>query len=350
MPRRAVAIPPECYRRPTALGLAYTARAALLYAVAIAGLAATDRPLLLVPCWALAGLSIGALFVIGHDAAHGALFDDARLCRVVARLVLLPSLHAYEPWVVGHNRIHHGHTGRRGIDFVWHPLTRAEYDALPSVARLVHRLEWMPGGAGLYYLRVMWWRRMMRLVPPPRLRRAFRRDRALVVGYLLAVLAAAAAAGAGTYGTVAGAAWACTKLVVVPWLVWNELIGTTVYLHHIAPDMPWHDTRRPTDALEATASYRIPGWLNVFWQNIFLHVPHHADPRVPFHALPRAATALAAARGEPVCPRALRLRDYVAIARRCKLYDFGAKAWLGYDGTPAVASSPSASIGAATAR
>ena len=329
------AIPSECYARPAWKACAYIARAWVLFVISVALLLRVDHPVALLPLWLFSGLAIGGLFVLGHDAAHGALFDSPRLCRAVGRLLLLPSLHAYEPWVVGHNRLHHGHTGSRGIDFVWHPLTRAEYENLPALGRFVHRLEWMPGGAGLYYLRAVWWQRMMRLVPPARLRAAFRRDRLIVWGYVVTMCALTG--------------WMSVKVVVIPWLVWNLLIGTTVYLHHIGPDLPWHQGRRH-QALQAqvdvTTNYHLPVWLNLFWQNIFIHVPHHIDPRIPFHALPRAAAALVPVLGPAVRDRTLRLADYVRIARRCKLYDFDHNVWTTYAGPT---NSPNCSIGAATA-
>src|SRR5262249_60066922 len=153
------------------------------------------------------GLAIGALFVLGHDAAHGALFRSRRLAYWTAQLALLPSLHAYEVWVLGHNRVHHGHTGRAGIDFVWHPLTPLEYSRLGRLGRLLHRVEWSAWGLGLYYLRVMWWQRMMRIEPPPRLRRAFRRDRRPGRAYLPRPPAAAPWGGRGRPGRGARGAW-----------------------------------------------------------------------------------------------------------------------------------------------
>ncbi|MGH7895257.1 MAG: fatty acid desaturase, partial [Candidatus Binatia bacterium] len=352
--RSAVAaIPAQCYARPAWKGLAYLGRAAALYAVSVAGLLATDAPLAVMALWLLGGLAIGALFVLGHDAAHGALFDSPRLCRRVGRLALLASLHAYEPWVVGHNRIHHGHTGDRGFDFVWHPLTKTEYDALPRLARLLHRIEWTPWGAGLYYLRVLWWQRMMRLVPSARHRRAFRRDRLLVLAYLGLVSLALVWGGAAHGGTIASGCWTWVKVFAVPWLVWNQLIGTTVYLHHIGPDIVWRErgrSRRWAGQIESTVNFRIPAWLNVFWQNIFLHVPHHVDPRIPFYALPRAAEALTTVLGREMRGGRLRVATYVATTRRCKLYDFEHGRWLGYDGAVVPTSSPSRSMGAATAR
>ena len=116
-------IPAHCYERSTARGLLLFARDVVIFAIAVWGLLSTNNPLFLVPLWLLAGISVAGLFVIGHDAAHGALFDSKRLNALVARLSMLPSLHAVEIWVFGHNRVHHGHTLQQGLDFVWHPLT-----------------------------------------------------------------------------------------------------------------------------------------------------------------------------------------------------------------------------------
>ncbi len=123
-------IPEHCYERSTARGLFLFGRDVVIFGLAVWGLLSTNNPLLLVPLWLLAGISVAGLFVIGHDAAHDALFDSKRLNGVVARLSMLPSLHAVEVWVFGHNRVHHGHTLKQGLDFVWHPLTVEQYEEL----------------------------------------------------------------------------------------------------------------------------------------------------------------------------------------------------------------------------
>ena len=58
-------------------------------------------------------LVVSALFVVGHDAAHGALFSSKRMNSTVAHLAFLPSFHVYEGWILGHNRVHHPYTVRR---------------------------------------------------------------------------------------------------------------------------------------------------------------------------------------------------------------------------------------------
>ncbi|HXJ35132.1 MAG TPA: fatty acid desaturase [Candidatus Eisenbacteria bacterium] len=332
--RTAVAaIPPECYARPAWKGLAYLGRDLGMYLAATVLLAVTDHPALVLPLWLLAGLGTSALFVVGHDAAHGALFASPRLCDVVARMAFLPSLHGLAPWRLGHNRVHHGFTGRAGIDFVWHPLTPTAFATLSRPARWLHRLEWSAWGAGLYYLRAVWWARMTRLVPPRRFRREFHRDRALVAVAAGAASLLALAWGWTHTGTAAGACWTLVKTLVVPWLVFNWIIGVTVYVHHIGPEIPWYTAAtwsRGRGQVDATAAYRIPRWLNFFWHNVYVHTPHHVDPRIPFYHLPRAARALEALGDDAFAPRPLALRDYVAITRRCKLYDFDRQAWLDY--------------------
>jgi omega-6 fatty acid desaturase (delta-12 desaturase) len=338
--RAAIAvIPPQCYANPTWKGLLHVARAAAAYGLLVAALVTADRVLALLFLWPLAGLCISSLFVLGHDAGHGALFGSPRLCRFVGTVTLLPALHAYSVWVLGHNHIHHVHSGRDGIDFVWHPLTPGQYAALPRIGRLWHRLEWSAFGAGPYYLRAIWWGKMMRLVPPPRHVAAFRRDRRLVAAYAAASSLACAWIGWHGGGLASAAVWMWFKVWLMPWLFWNYFIGATVYLHHIAPETTWSDGRRWSrfrGQVLATTNYVVPGWYNAFAHNIYLHVPHHVDSRIPFYGLPLAAAALARHFGPYMQTRPLGLRDYLQVTRHCKLYDFEREVWCGYgDRVPA---------------
>jgi len=215
-----------------------------------------------VPLWLLAGISVAGLFVIGHDAAHDALFDSKRLDAVVARLSMLPSLHAVEVWVFGHNRVHHGHTLKQGIDFVWHPLTVEQYRELGRFAKLRPELEWGPFGAGAYYLREVWWNKMVRFTPPTRWAKQMRRDQAIVAVYALGALALLVALD----GT--GGIWQWVKVVVVPFLLFCQTIGWVVHVHHIAPDIRWWPRRewnRFRGQVEGTTIlWGPPGWDSLF--------------------------------------------------------------------------------------
>lgn len=329
---RAV-IPDVCYERSTARAARALALAFVLYAVPVAALGLTDRWWALLVLWPLAGLGVAGLFVLGHDASHGALLRSPRANRVVARLCMVPSVHVESAWDLGHNRIHHGYTTRQGFDFVWHPLTVGEYRDLSWLRRLRHRLEWSSLGSGAYFLRSVWWEKMWRFNPDGKRRRAIVRDK---IG--LGTVVMLAAAGAVVYGALTGgwvtAIWLPVKLFVVPFLIFGQIIGWTVYVHHVAPDIRWWSRSEWSQfkgQMESTTVLRTPAVVNRLWfHNIFVHVPHHVDTRIPFHQLQRAAAAIATSFPNTVRDTRASIREYIRTTRACKLYDFEAGTWLRY--------------------
>jgi omega-6 fatty acid desaturase (delta-12 desaturase) len=342
-------IPDHCYQRSVARGVGLVLRDAAILALASFGLASTNNPLALIPLWVLAGLAVSGLFVLGHDAAHQALFDQRWANDLVGRLAMLPSLHATEVWIFGHNRVHHGHTLRQGMDFVWHPLTVDQYRSLGPLGKLRHRFEWGPLGSGAYYLREIWFNKMVRFHPPERWRRAMRRDQALVAGYAAATLGAALAlAAAGGPGAGAGdgvvsasvvgvGLWAWVKVVVVPFLIFCQVIGWVVHVHHIQPDIRWWGRRewnRFRGQVEGTTVLvGPPGW-ELFFHWIMVHLPHHVDARIPCYRLPEAADAIAERFPDEVVTRPIGMGDYLRATTRCKLHDFETGRWLNYRGEP----------------
>lgn len=320
-------IPDHCYVRSTPRGLLLLGRDLAFYAAAIAGLLLTDSLLLAVPFWLLAGLSVSGLFVLGHDAAHNALFDSARLNAIVGRVAMLPSLHATEAWVFGHNRVHHGHTLRQGMDFVWHPSTHEEFAAMGRPEQLRHRLEWGPFGAGAYYLREVWWNKMVRFPAPTRWRRAMRRDKAIVGVFVGATLVSLIA----TNGIVG--LWLFAKVVVVPFLLFCQVIGWVVHVHHIAPEIRWWPRRewnRFRGQVEGTTVlWGPPGW-EIFFHWIMVHLPHHVDMAIPCYRLPEAARAIAEAYPDDVVEQPISTSSYLHNVRACKLHNFETGEWSRY--------------------
>ena len=325
-------IPAEAYERPTSRGLAFFARDVLLYAAAVAWLIIVDNPLLVVAGWLFASLTIASLFVVGHDAAHGALFTSRRLNRTIGRLAMLPSWHVYEGWVLGHNRIHHTYTARQGFDFVWHPVTPAEYAALPWHLRFRHRVEWSWLGAGAYYVREVWWNKMVVGKPPARFARTIRRDRWLVAAVVAGVSAALFVLGLSSGGTVWAGTWMVLKVWVVPFLGFSFIIGSLVHIHHIGPDLRWWPRREWTrfaGQVEATTALYASPLVEFFFHWIMVHIPHHVDVRIPMYNLPMAAGAIVDNIDEAKAGK-LRFRDFVANTRACKLYDFEHGQWYTY--------------------
>ena len=326
-------IPESCYRRSTVRGLLYVARDVAVYAVLLYALITVDAWWAVPLLWAATGLCISGIFVIGHDASHNALFDSKRLNAFVAKLALLPSAHVESAWDFGHNRVHHGHTVKQGMDFVWHPATNEEWSSMRRLARLRHRFEWSWLGAGFYYGRNVWWNKMMRFSTEGKLGGTIARERR-VMSLLLAIAAVAVGyAGWHSHGSVLGIAWMITKVAVVPWMIFTWTIGFVVYVQHVNEDIRWYPRREWTKfrgQMEGTTNLRIPRVFNFFLHNIFVHVPHHVDMRIPFYRLPGAMRSIESRFPGVAITKKFRLRDYLSTTSGCKLYDFEAGKWLRY--------------------
>lgn len=326
-------IPAEAYDNPTWRGLFYFGRDLLLYGILVAALVAFPHPLVALALQVPIALVISGLFIVAHDAAHGSLFSNKRLNSVIGHIAMLPSWHIYEGWVLGHNRVHHAYTVRRDYDFVWQPYTVEEYQALSPLRQLRHRFEWSWLGAGAYYLREVWWNKMIVGTPPARWVRAIRRDRNIVIGFVATAAGVLAWAGWAQSGDALGAAWMVLRVLVLPFLGFSYIIGSFVHVHHIQPDIRWWNRREWTKfkgQMEGTTVLHAPVGLDFFIHWIMIHIPHHVDQRIPMYHLELAADALREAYPDVVHDAPLRFRDFVANTRRCKLYDYDRGQWLTY--------------------
>jgi omega-6 fatty acid desaturase (delta-12 desaturase) len=286
----------------------------------------------------LAGHFIAILFTVGHDACHQAFTPSMRLNRWIGRLVFIPSLHAVSLWVLGHNRIHHGSTNLRGHDYVWEPMSPADYAAASPLRRRAYRLYRSRLGSLPYYVVEMWWKKNF-LPIAPEARREWRThvfDSAFVVAAgLLHVWAVVALSRAWTPDRPV---WmALTAAWLVPFLVWNWFMGIVIYAHHTNPLVPWFARREEWNYLAAqvlgTVHVELPKpWLWVD-NNIMEHNAHHALPVIPMYHLQPAQQRMRA-----VFPdiRAIYLSPpvFCAIADACKLFDFEARRWTNFAGHP----------------
>ena len=177
---------------------------------------------------------------------------------------------------------------------------------------------------------------MRRLAAAGKNRRAIRRDK-FVLGLAL-VLTVPVLFGA-TQGGLLGATWLPIKLVVVPFLIFVQIIGWTAYVHHVSPDIRWRSRREWSQfagQMESTTILRMPRLINRLWfHNIFVHIPHHVDARIPFHQLPQAAAAIASEYPDTVKVERFSIIDYARATRSSKLHDFGAGCWLPYSAAAA---------------
>lgn len=315
---------PRCYERSTAVALAWLAFDLALYGTAQAGVFLAGDVRLQLACALVAGVAVSSLFVWSHDAAHGALFASSAWSEILGTIAMLPSLQVYRLWQHGHNRVHHGFTSLSPVDWIWRPLTPAEYRARPLLGRAVYRLERHPATCGLHYLLRVWWAGMVRFRPEPgRRRRGFIAGKAASLGFALLASGLAYRWAGGWAGVVSA--------VVVPFAVFTWVMAFVVYLHHTHPAVPFFVDRREWSAtigqVACSTVVRAGRLVNLLTHNILVHVPHHVDTRIPFYRLPRAWADLPPEVRRHVQEYRLTWSAARRTFRACQLYDFEARTW-----------------------
>jgi acyl-lipid omega-6 desaturase (Delta-12 desaturase) len=324
-------------QRNTALAIALLVIDAGLFGLLIAAVVLADALVLKVLSGLAAGFVIGRLFIIGHDACHQSYTPHRRLNRLIGRIAFLPSMTPYSLWDVGHNVVHHGFTNLKGRDFVWQPLTLAEYEALPARRRWLERVYRSGFGPGLYYFIEMWWLRMF--FPSQRYTPARR-------GVFVADGVLALTAGLAWIGSLVAAAWATQQSVlllvglgfVLPFVFWNCMIGFVVYVHHTHTAVRWHDDKTAWSAsdpfVSTTVHLSFPWRIGALMHHIMEHTAHHLDMSIPLYRLKAAQAMLERSLPGRIVIQRFSWRWYFDTARRCKLYDLARQQWTDFSGRP----------------
>ena len=321
--------------RRTALAVFLLAVDLVIYAALMAG------TVLLEAWWAkllsgmAAGFMIGRLFVIGHDACHQSYTPHRRLNRLLGRIAFTVSLTPYSLWEVGHNVVHHGYTNLKGVDFVWAPLTKEEFEALSPTRRALERLYRSGWGPAFYYLIEMWWLRMFfpRKTYMGTQRKEFTYDGLYVLASAAVWIGVMVAAAIGPGQSV----WATLFYgVVVPFMFWNAMIGFVVYVHHTHTAVQWHDDKaawgRAAPFVSTTVHLTFPMKIGAMMHHIMEHTAHHVDMSIPLYKLERAQKVLEETLPGRIIVQHFSWRWYFETARKCKLYDFSRRCWTDFQG------------------
>jgi omega-6 fatty acid desaturase (delta-12 desaturase) len=284
-----------------------------------------------------AGCAVAFMFVWAHDAAHGALFKSDWTAEILGTIFMLPSLNMYRLWCHGHNRVHHGFTSLTPVDWIWRPLSPAQYAALPWHRKVVYRLERTPYACALHYVNKVWWPGMVMFRPDgaSRERIGYNVHKLIMLVFAVAFSTVAWVWGGGIVGVIAA--------VVVPFIVFNYFIALFVYLHHTHPDVPFFDHRpewsNTIGQVYCSVVWRCSRVSELLIHNIMIHVPHHVEPRIPFYRLKRAYRELHEEYGEYMHEYRFRFSTVRMIFSRCKLYDYESKTWYSYREAAAVLAS-----------
>lgn len=285
------------------------------------------------------GLLIGLIFIIGHDTSHGSYVPGRRWNQVLTRIAFTPCLHAPSLWDVVHNRAHHGRTNLKGHDYVWAPMSKAEYDRASPFRRFLERLYRGPFGSVFYYWGEFWPKRVL-LPLAPDTRVEWRRHLPDVL-YTLAALAL----------TLAGIVWLGQALAperslwltmmlgwVIPYATWNYLMALSIYLQHTHPRIAWFDDLGDwsfyNGNVRGTTHVELPINIAPLWQWSMEHTAHHVLPSIPIYRLSEAQAKLLERFGHDVVRYTLTPASYLAVTRACKLYDFERRCWTDFQGRP----------------
>ena len=307
-----------------------------IYILAIAGILYFESMSLKILCSILAGLKTSSLFVIAHDAAHDSYTDNKILNKVIARTCFLPALHNYSLWCLAHNRLHHQVTNIQGKNS-WSPLSKKEYDNLSFWRRVAERFYRTPVGICFNYLVERWWKD--KIFPYKRIvennKSVFWFDFILVTLYAVTFLG---------FLVFMGNKFVSMEPLevlmlgfVLPFIIWNFIVGFTVYQQHTHETIPWFKSgiEKRTSGLgeeDVTMHVQYPAWYNYASHNIMEHTAHHVDPRIPLYNLPKAQKVIAGLLGNDLVTIKFSFAQFLETMALCKLYDYDNHYWLDFSG------------------
>ncbi len=290
-------------------------------------------------CSAFAGIFIGILFVVAHDAAHQSLTPYRWLNGLLGRIAMLPSLHAFSLWQIVHNQTHHRWTNLAPKDYVWTPLSMPEFNDLSPFQQWKYRFYRSVAGPSCYYFFEFW---IKRIVLPSRkeVRGKYRvryiADILLVAVFAIAYLSFLWLGGAAGWFQSEPSSWNAVVFgFVIPFFVWNVQMGLVIYLHHTHPGIVWYNDENTwrVEADQALSAVHVifPGPFNRLFHWIMEHNAHHARPSIPSYNLPDAQTRLLEQEADPLVMR-WGLSTHLDVVRRCKLYDYDQRRWIDFNG------------------
>lgn len=320
-------------------GLFLFAVHAILYIATLAG-AIADFPLPVNVLFGAAnGMFIALLFIIGHDANHGSYVPGARWNRWFARLAFVPCVHAASLWRRTHNELHHQRTNLKGVDHVWAPMSKTEYDAASPARRWLERVYRGPFGPLIYYYWTFWLYRMV-LPLAPETRRHWKKHIPDSIFVICAFALTLAAIGLSGHALAPLRSLWRTYLTgwIIPFAVWNYVMGATIYLNHTHPTIPWFGDERMWSFhrgnVLSTVHVKLPRYVAPLYSDALAHTAHHSDVSLPVYGLPAAQAKLKSIYGRGVPEYTLSLVEYRKIYTACKLFDFDHMCWTDFDGRP----------------
>ena len=319
--------------RSTALATLLFLVDAAVYALCFLWLAwLPGNPILKAALSLILGIHITRFFILGHDAAHGSLTASRALNGIIGRIALLPALHPFSLWQLGHNRVHHPFANLKGVDFIWIPLSPEEYLHLPPWRRALERFYRSAPGLGFYYLFEIWWKYLS-----PKGINALKDRRAVYYFDVLLVLAFAVL-------QIFLAPQAVVWTTVIPFLMWNWLMGFIIYNHHTHSSVRFFQKRPEWRSREGQVLGSVhvvfPPLAGLLLNHIMEHTAHHLDVNIPCYRLHAAQELVERRFATGLVIERWSIGSFLATLRTCQLYDYDRHRWLGFDEALSFAQAP----------
>ena len=208
-----------------------------------------------------------------------------------------------------------------------------EYRSASRGRRALERLYRTAFGHGLYYFVEVYAKKLLfpsRTHVPER-RPAYLWDSCLVTAFAAAQIAAFIAAARITQQS---AAVLVIVGVLLPFAIFNGLMGFAIFLHHTHPSIAWfddlHEWSRTDPQLRSVAHIVLPFGADAWLHHIMDHTAHHIDPLIPLFQLPAAQDTVE--RHFEATVHTWTPALFLDTIRRCKLYDYEAHRWLDFAG------------------
>ncbi|KAI1779642.1 delta-12 fatty acid desaturas-like protein [Hypoxylon cercidicola] len=318
-------IPAHCFKPSTFRSIAFVLHDLGFYFVFLAGTLCirryADSWTSFILCYVifpyLAGICLTGLWILGHEAGHGAFSSNSTVANSIGFVIHSALMSPYFAWRSSHAR-HHQHMNNLSTDLNYVPPVRKEHmirfgtctggndwsdmmEDAPIVIflriLLQHVIGWpwyllshITAGPNSSPRKSRGWWDNSHFLPNSSL---FRKDE---FWYILVsdVGILSMCAVLYTVGQSFGSA-AMVWTYVLPWMWVNHWIVMITYLHHTSPSLPKYTPESWTYLRGALATVdRDPGFFlkHMFHHIIDTHVVHHLFPRIPHYHAQEATEAI----------------------------------------------------------
>lgn len=289
------------------------------------------------------GVTIGILFVIGHDSCHRTYSPSRTLDGWIGRLSFLPSLWMFSAWRLLHNYFHHGFTCLRDKDTSWHPCSWSEFKQSNRTRKWLTRHTKSWAGCATHWIFEVWWLRSFSLSKRDweflsKRRFEYYLDYVLVVGFFLTEVALISYVSWNQPGTngMAGAMLAVLAYLVIPFWIYSFLAGLVTMVQHTHPKSIWFKDKQEwnffASQISDTVHFKFPFPINKIFLDVMEHNAHHVDTSIPLYNLIGQQRALEEAYPEHITIENFSITTINRIFKTCQLYDYDKHCWVSFDG------------------